>query len=57
MFAPNTPNKYAMERKGHATNNTLKTVYQHAMRSNRDEVSNLIDNYFNQKLCSGVTPY
>lgn len=31
MLALNIPDKYAMERMGHATNNMLKTVYQHTM--------------------------
>lgn len=50
MLALNVPDKYAMERMGHATNNMLKTVYQHTMKSKQDEVAELVDNYFNSKL-------
>lgn len=50
MLALGVPDKYAMERMGHATNNMLKTVYQHTMDSKRDQVSDAIDNYFSQKL-------
>ena len=50
MLALGIPDKYAMERMGHATNNMLKTVYQHTMRDKRDEVDNLIDSYFSDKL-------
>lgn len=50
MLALNIPDKYAMERMGHATNNMLKTVYQHTMRDKQEEVANLVDNYFTEKL-------
>lgn len=50
MLALNIPDKYAMERMGHATNNMLKTVYQHTMKDKQDEVANLVDNYFTSKL-------
>lgn len=39
-----------MERMGHATNNMLKTVYQHTMRSKQDEVANMVDDYFAEKI-------
>lgn len=32
MLATGLPDKYAMKRMGHATNNMLKTVYQHTIR-------------------------
>lgn len=50
MLALGIPDKYAMERMGHATNNMLKTVYQHTMRSKQDEVADLVDNYFTEKM-------
>ena len=50
MLALGVPDKYAMERMGHATNNMLKTVYQHTMKSKQDEISTAVDNYFEQKL-------
>lgn len=50
MLALNVPDKYAMERMGHATNNMLKTVYQHTMKDKQEEVSDLVDNYFTSKL-------
>lgn len=50
MLALGVPDKYAMERMGHATNNMLKTVYQHTMASKHDEVADIIDSYFSTKL-------
>lgn len=50
MLALGVPDKYAMERMGHATNNMLKTVYQHTMDEKRKEVDDAVDNYFSQKL-------
>lgn len=50
MLALGVPDKYAMERMGHATNNMLKTVYQHTMRSKQDEVADVVDSYFEEKM-------
>lgn len=50
MLAVGAPDKYAMERMGHATNNMLKNVYQHTMRDKTDEVSNKVDEFFIEKL-------
>lgn len=50
MLALNIPDKYAMERMGHATNNMLKTVYQHTMPEEQKKVSAAVDNYFNKIL-------
>lgn len=50
MLALGIPDKYAMQRMGHATNNMLKTVYQHTMKSKREEVDDTIDNYFEEIL-------
>ena len=50
MLALGVPDKYAMERMGHATNNMLKTVYQHTMKSKQDEVAGVVNKYFENKL-------
>lgn len=50
MLALNVPDKYAMERMGHATNNMLKNVYQHTMKDKQEEVADLVDTYFEEKL-------
>lgn len=46
MLALGIPDKYAMERMGHATSNMLKTVYQHTMSSEQEKISARIDEYF-----------
>lgn len=50
MLALGVPNKYAQERMGHATDNMLKTVYQHTMTAQQAEVARKVDDYFSQKL-------
>ncbi len=50
MLALGVPDKYAMERMGHASTNMLKTVYQHTMATKREEVANEVDAYFSSKL-------
>lgn len=50
MLALGIPDKYAMERMGHATSNMLKTVYQHTMASKQEEVADVVDNYFMEKM-------
>lgn len=50
MLALGVPDKYAMERMGHATSNMLKMVYQHTMRDKQDEVADAVDSYFEGKL-------
>lgn len=42
------PDKYAMERMGHATNNILKNVYQHTRTEKQKEVSSALNAYFMQ---------
>lgn len=39
LLALGVPDKYAMDRMGHATTNMLKTVYQHIMKEKQDEIS------------------
>ena len=46
MLKLGVPDKYAMERMGHATNNMLKTVYQHTMPAERVKVDEEINDYF-----------
>ena len=50
MLALGVPDKYAMERMGHASTNMLKTVYQHTMKTKSEEVANTVDNFFAEKL-------
>ena len=50
MLALGVPDKYAMERMGHASTNMLKTVYQHTMRSKSEEVADMVDKYFERNL-------
>lgn len=46
LLAMGVPNKYAQERLGHATDNMLKTVYQHTMQNKRQELDNQLEDYF-----------
>lgn len=46
MLQLGIPDKYAMERGGWSTNQTLKNVYQHTFASERNIVDTKIDNYF-----------
>lgn len=50
MLALGVPDKYAMERMGHASTNMLKTVYQHTMKSKAEEVADIVDSFFSEKL-------
>lgn len=50
MLALNIPDKYAMERMGHATNNMLKNVYQHTMEAQSQTVATTVDNFFESQL-------
>ena len=50
MLALNVPDKYAMERMGHATNNMLKNVYQHTMQDKAQAVADVVGNFFEQQL-------
>lgn len=46
MLASGIPDKYSMKRMGHATNNMLKTTYQHTIKEKEVEYDKLIDSYF-----------
>lgn len=47
MLMLGIPDKYAMERGGWSTPNTLKDVYQHTFSDERRQVDEKIDRYFN----------
>lgn len=46
MLAAGIPDKYSMKRMGHATNNMLKTTYQHTIKEKETEYDQRIDAYF-----------
>lgn len=48
MLALQIPNKYAMERGGWATDETLKKVYQQTFSDERQKFDKVIDNYFKE---------
>lgn len=50
MLAAGIPNKYAQERIGHATDNMLKTVYQHTIQEEQKKYSEEIDQRFEELL-------
>jgi integrase len=54
MLALGVPNKYAQQRMGHATENMLKTVYQHTMSKEQKAVADKVDDYFNKKIAHGL---
>lgn len=45
MLAVGIPDKYAMQRMGHATNNMLKTTYQHTIKEKEIEYNTKLENY------------
>jgi integrase len=47
MLILNIPDRYAVERMGHATNNMLQTVYQHTFKSAETKYNKIINDYFN----------
>ena len=44
------PNKYNQQRMGHRTDNMLKNVYTHTIKSREDQYADMLDAYFYQKL-------
>lgn len=46
MLAIGVPDKYSMKRMGHATNNMLKTTYQHTIKEKEKEFDDKIDSEF-----------
>ena len=47
------PDKYAMKRMGHATDNMLKTVYQHTISDKEDEFAKKIDEHMEELYSPG----
>lgn len=45
MLAVGVPDKYSMKRMGHATNNMLKTTYQHTIKEKEIEYDQRIEDY------------
>ena len=54
MLALGIPNKYAQQRMGHATENMLKTVYQHTMSKEQEAVAAKVDDYFSSKIAHEI---
>lgn len=50
MLASGIPDKYSMKRMGHATNNMLKTTYQHIIKERETEYDQQIDAYLEDLL-------
>lgn len=48
MLAVGVPDKYAMRRMGHATNNMLKTTYQHTIKEKEIEYNTKLENYLDE---------
>ena len=53
MLSMGVPDKYAMERMGHASTNMLKNVYQHTMTEKSREIAADIDAFFEDKFSAG----
>lgn len=50
MLASGIPDKYSMKRMGHATNNMLKTTYQHVIKEREAEYDQQVDSYIQSLL-------
>lgn len=50
MLQLGVPDKYAMERMGHSTNNMLKQVYQHTFASEQSAITDKMQHYFNEHI-------
>lgn len=50
MLSLGVPDKYAMERMGHATPDMLKTVYQHTFEDKQAEITSKLDAFFGAAL-------
>lgn len=44
-LALGVPDKYSMKRMGHATENMLKTTYQHTLKSKEEEYADMVDTH------------
>lgn len=54
MLMLNVPDKYAMVRMGHSTNNMLKTVYQHTIPEEQLRVADIVDAYFEKQIAHEI---
>lgn len=50
MLMSGIPNKYSIDRMGHATENMLQRVYQHTFESKQQEYDVILDNFFAETL-------
>lgn len=50
MLQLGVPDKYAMERMGHSTNNMLKRVYQHTFESEHASINEKLQQYFDTEI-------
>lgn len=48
MLALNVPDKYAMERGGWSSSDTMKYIYQHTMTDEKEGVNKAVDRYFKE---------
>lgn len=55
MLSLGVPNRYAMERMGHSTDNMLKSVYQHTMREKQQEIARKMTDYFDKHTTENTT--
>ena len=55
MLQLNIPDKYAMERTGHATSNMLKTVYQHTFSNEQLLIADRLDEFYATNLLNTKT--
>lgn len=56
LNAAGLPNKYAMERMGHATENMLKQVYQHTMKNKNREFDIIVNNIMTDTFSDNNSP-
>lgn len=54
MLSLNVPDKYAMERGGWASNQTMKKIYQHTIDEQKREVDDSINRYFEMLVYGGM---
>lgn len=48
------PTRYSQQRMGHQTDNMLKMVYEHTLRSREDEFADRIDEFFESKIAHEI---
>ena len=55
MLLLGTPDKYAMERGGWSSNDTMKRIYQHTIDTRRNEANTIINDYFEDLATKNAT--